>query len=94
VTVTRDGGSDQRKAGAVRKPKPKDHGGIGLNNDGALDVVAPGDLARRIAERDAEEADEPAAGRSHLMSKILPKPPPLTIKIHLHFPYSPLTPEP
>ena len=32
------------------KPKPKDHGGIGLNNDGALDVVAPGDLARRIAE--------------------------------------------
>ena len=71
MTVTRDGGSDQRKAGAVRKPKPKDHGGIGLNNDGALDVVAPGDLARRIAERDAEEADEPAAGRSHLMSKII-----------------------
>ena len=49
MTVARGGGSDQRKAGAVRKPKPKpkDHGGIGLNNDGALDVVAPGDLARR-----------------------------------------------
>ena len=45
MTATRDGGSDQRKAGAVRKPKPKDHGGIGLNNDGALDVVAPGELA-------------------------------------------------
>ena len=51
--MARGGGSDQRKAGAVKeaarkpKPKPKDHGGIGLNNDGALDVVAPGDLARR-----------------------------------------------
>jgi hypothetical protein len=38
----------------VRKPKPKDHGGIGMNEDGAHNVVAPGDPARRIAERDRD----------------------------------------
>ena len=43
--MARGGGSDQRKAGAVRRPKPKDHGGIGMTNDGALNVVATGDLA-------------------------------------------------
>ena len=49
--MARGGVGGQRKASAVRKPKPKpkprDHGDISLNNDGALDVVAPGDLARR-----------------------------------------------
>ncbi len=29
------------------KPKPKDDGGTGLTNDVALNVAAPGDLARR-----------------------------------------------
>jgi len=48
--VARGGGSDQRKAGAVRRLKPKDHGGIGMNNDGALDVVAPGDLSVAITK--------------------------------------------
>jgi hypothetical protein len=37
----------------VRKPKPKDHGGIGITNDVALNVVAPGDLAHRN-DRDRE----------------------------------------
>jgi hypothetical protein len=47
--VARVGVGDLRKAGAVRKqtPKPEPRGSdgeIGVNSDGALNLVAPGDL--------------------------------------------------
>lgn len=50
--MARGGVGDQRKAGAVRRPKPKDHGGIGIINDGALNVVAPGEVGGPLSFRD------------------------------------------
>jgi hypothetical protein len=53
--VARGGVGNQMKAGAVRKPKPKpkDDSGIGMHNDGSLNVVAPGDLVRPLGRAPA-----------------------------------------
>jgi len=60
--VARGGVGDQRKAGAVRRPKPKDHGGIGMNEDGAHNVVALGDQRKAGAVRRPKPKDHGGIG--------------------------------
>lgn len=50
--------SGEKKEPDDRPPGGEDTFGVGMNSDGSLNVVTPEEMARRIALRDAMEAED------------------------------------